>query len=358
MDKNYPAEMFKGFSFAWDPKKSEEQFLFESIDVIHGSSGPSENYKNKRKNRVVVNFFLWMKEVQGLPANLIDKKIIVRWKHEAKKYLTIIGPDDSDRSVDSTVPVSCRPDRSAIFNGSMDNSCIACDYQMLQVLFPFPPLLLSSVFLSFAPFLYFPSFPLPLRFPLFSSLPLPFLYFLNRPFAYCTCFSLICWKLSFSFPIFLQNQDCKGQRVRFLENLMKENERTTWETTQYSPFCYFFHIFERRKEKLKGRGEWGNKQDRKSLIFDARPITFTLLAVGSDKKLITIGKVDIDLSNFSFHKFENTQIFTFDGSSGATLVLSILCSWKIFNGDYVDNYEEKAKASAHRKSFHQKIVSS
>merc|ERR1711879_589262 len=86
-------------------------------------------------------------------------------------------------------------------------------------------------------------------------------------------------------------------------------------------------------------------QDRKTLLFDSRVITFHLMSEKKKKgKSVSLGKTSIDLSQFSFHKLEKTQIFSF-GDSGITLVLSILCSWKSFNGDYVDNYDNLSKKS-------------
>ena len=86
-------------------------------------------------------------------------------------------------------------------------------------------------------------------------------------------------------------------------------------------------------------------QDRKTLSFETRPITFQLMATTDSKKAKKkcLGKVTIDLRDYSFHKLEKTLIFAF-GDCGATLVLSIFCSWKSFNGDLVDNYE-KLKAN-------------
>ena len=204
-----PAEIFKGFSFVWDPTTEEGEFLSESIGVLKGDTKDSGN---KRKNRVVVNFFLWIKEVQGLPASCVGSDVYVTWKHEAKRYFSIIG-HEGDRVVDQTDTAICSDDRSAEFNGSMDNACIACDYSM--------------------------------------------------------------------------------------------------------------------------------QQDRKTLAFDSRIITFQLMSIKESKKgkkPTCLGKTSIDLSQFSFHKLEKTQIFSF-GDTGITLVLSILCSWKSFNGDYVDNYD-------------------
>ena len=206
----------------WDPTKDEDKFLSESIGVLQGGSDSNNSGSTKRSNRIVVNFFLWIKEIQGLPASCVGSEIVVSWKHESKKYFTIIGAE-GDRSVDQTTPIICNEDRSAVFGGSMDNACIACDYVMLQ--------------------------------------------------------------------------------------------------------------------------------DRKTLTFDSRIITFQLMIPrdGKKGKYTCLGKASIDLRQFSFHKLEKTQIFSF-GDSGVTLVLSILCSWKIFNGDYVDNYDD---GSLKPKATHQ-----
>jgi len=159
-----------------------------------------------------MNFFLWLKEIQGLPASCVDSEVFVTWKHESKKNFTIIGAE-GDRTIDQTSPIICNEERSATFEGSMDNACIACDYVM--------------------------------------------------------------------------------------------------------------------------------QQDRKTLSFDSRIITFQIMVPKENKKgkYQCLGKACIDLKQFSFHKLEKTQIFSF-GDSGVTLVMSILCSWKIFNGDYVDNYDD------------------
>ena len=211
-----PAEIFKGFSFIWNPSTDGDDLLSESIEVLQGETPTTPARPLKKKNRVIVNFFLWMKEIQGLPASYEGQSLFVSWKHEAKRFLTIIGVEGSG-VVDQTGLVTCQPDRSATLDGSMDNACIACDYEMLQ--------------------------------------------------------------------------------------------------------------------------------DRKSLSFESRPITFQLMAPRDNKKGKTtcLGKATIDLSNFCYHKLNKTQIFSF-GESGVTLVLSILCSWKSFNGDLVDNYDaSKAK---------------
>ena len=195
----------------WDPLADEgDGLLSESIGVLPSQVTPNHSGAG-RKNKVVVNFFLWLKEIQGLPASSIDQSIYVTWRHESKRNFTIIG-EEGDRTNDQTGMIVCKADRSAVFDGNMDNACIACDYKMLQ--------------------------------------------------------------------------------------------------------------------------------DRRTLTFEPRVVSFQLMAPKSGKpgKSISLGKAVIDLSHFSYHKLEKTQIFSF-GESGVTLVLSILCSWKSFNGDLVDNYD-------------------
>ena len=215
-DADVPVDLFKGFSFAWNPNQARESFLSEGIDVLRSEASTPSKPK-KSKNRVVMNFFLWAKEIQGLPGKQVGKPISIRWKHESKKYVTLIGPSDDSHEVNGeTAQVDCNDSRSVIFEGAMDNACIACDYLMLQ--------------------------------------------------------------------------------------------------------------------------------DRKTLAFDSRIITFQLMAYADKKKrkMKPLGKLSIDLRDYSFHKREKTLIFAF-GDSGATLVLSIFCCWKSFNGDLVDNYETHLK---------------
>ena len=87
------------------------------------------------------------------------------------------------------------------------------------------------------------------------------------------------------------------------------------------------------------------KQDRKTLKFDSRPVTFQLLNCTANKKTTEIGHFALDLSDYCLHKLEKTQIFTV-GSSGYTVVISIICNWKSFNGDLVDNYEKGKKIAS------------
>lgn len=86
--------------------------------------------------------------------------------------------------------------------------------------------------------------------------------------------------------------------------------------------------------------DYSMQQDRKTLQFDSRLISFQVMSTKETKKgkRTCLGKTTLDLSQFSFHKLEKTQIFSC-GDSGITIVLSILCSWKSFNGDLVDNYD-------------------
>ena len=141
---NVPVDVFKGFSFVWNPNESEEKFLSESIDVLRSEKKQSVsnlqvNSTRGVKNKVIVNFFLWVKELQGLSSKLVDKSVYLRWKHVAKKYCTIIGDDDDRNNIEGqTNPVLCDKQRSVTFSGILDNACIACDYEMLQVsIFPF-----------------------------------------------------------------------------------------------------------------------------------------------------------------------------------------------------------------------------
>lgn len=81
-------------------------------------------------------------------------------------------------------------------------------------------------------------------------------------------------------------------------------------------------------------------KDRKTLKFDSRPISFSLLAQSKEKKILNLGSFTLDMADYCYHKLEKTQIFTFE-NTGFTAVISIICWWCTFNGDIVDNHEKR-----------------
>mmetsp|Transcript_21854 Transcript_21854/g.85604 ORF Transcript_21854/g.85604 Transcript_21854/m.85604 type:complete len:707 (-) Transcript_21854:106-2226(-) len=221
--KSAPIDVFKGFSFVWDPNAAHD-VLTESIEVVGGTGAKGGIYK--RKNHIVMNFFVWIKEVQGLSANEEGSLLLVRWKHECRKQLTSVGPD-ANVVQDQTEAKACS-NRSVVYEGGMDNACIPFDYLMVQ--------------------------------------------------------------------------------------------------------------------------------DRNSNAFEPRPLHLTLAstpapgAKGKKKsKERVLGTLVLDMADYGFHKLQQTQILTMDGS-GATLTISIVCTWKAYNGDPVDNYEKASMRLGDRAS--------
>ena len=57
-----PVDVFKGFSFVWKPgDHDDDNILSEQINVFQASN---KSHKMS-KNRIVANFFIWIKEIQG-----------------------------------------------------------------------------------------------------------------------------------------------------------------------------------------------------------------------------------------------------------------------------------------------------
>ena len=110
--------------------------------------------KLRRKNRIVANFFLWIKEIDGVAQLDHLSSFAVKWKHEEKKYVTTIGPDDDFSQslfTHQTEFVERKLNANLIvFEGDLHRACSPFDYLLKQVLF-----LIFNYFLSLNSFVFF-----------------------------------------------------------------------------------------------------------------------------------------------------------------------------------------------------------